>query len=153
MQGSNLEVTRHLFAGRFNADSQIDWAIEDQAKKNLNSTARPYDEWAFSPLTSLPFGFPAWLWRYICLLLLVLMLWHRQAIFESKGDKLFSSTECRIRTWKSEDTYSPADWMPTHKPTVISRIKLNRLCVRLAAPTKYLKGELCIAYGQSFGDH
>ena len=25
------------------------------------------------------------------------MLWHRQAIFESKGDKLSSSDECRIR--------------------------------------------------------
>ena len=35
---------------------------------------------------------------YICLLLLISMLWHRQAIFESKGDKLSSSAECRIRT-------------------------------------------------------
>ena len=26
------------------------------------------------------------------------MLWHRQAIFESKGDRLSSSAECRIRT-------------------------------------------------------
>ena len=26
------------------------------------------------------------------------MLWHRQVIFESKGDKLSSSAECRIRT-------------------------------------------------------
>ena len=41
-----------------------------------------------------------------CLLLLISMLWHRQAIFESKGDKLSSSAECRIRTWKSQDTYS-----------------------------------------------
>ena len=31
-------------------------------------------------------------------LLLISMLWHRQAIFESKGDKLPSSAECRIRT-------------------------------------------------------
>ena len=35
---------------------------------------------------------------YICLLWLISMLWHRQAIFESKGDKLPSSAECRIRT-------------------------------------------------------
>ena len=63
-------------------------------------------------LTSLPFGFSTW-------------LWHRQAIFESKGDKLSSSAECRIRTWKSQDIYSPADWMPTHKPTELSRIKLK----------------------------
>ena len=47
--------------------------------------------------TSLPVGFRTWLWRYICLLL-ISMLWHRQAIFESKGDKLSCSAECRIRT-------------------------------------------------------
>ena len=35
---------------------------------------------------------------YTCLLLLISMLWHRQAIFKSKGDKLTSSAECRIRT-------------------------------------------------------
>ena len=40
---------RHQFASRLNARWQTDWAIEDQAK-NLNSTARPYDPWAFSPL-------------------------------------------------------------------------------------------------------
>ena len=39
----------HLIASRLNAHSQTDWDIEDQAK-NFNSTARPYDEWAFSPL-------------------------------------------------------------------------------------------------------
>ena len=48
--------------------------------------------------TSLPVGFRTWLCRYTCLLLLISMLWHRQAIFESKGDKLSSSAECRIRT-------------------------------------------------------
>ena len=31
--------------------------------------------------TSLPVGFRTWLWRYTCLLLLISMLWHRQAIF------------------------------------------------------------------------
>ena len=36
-------------ASRLNARWQTDWAIEDQAK-NLNSTARPYDQRAFSPL-------------------------------------------------------------------------------------------------------
>ena len=40
---------RHLFASRLNACWLTDWAIEDQAK-NLNSTARPYDQQAFSPL-------------------------------------------------------------------------------------------------------
>ena len=46
--------------------------------------------------TPLPFGIRTWLWRYTCLLLLISMLWHRQAIFLSKGDKLCSSAECRI---------------------------------------------------------
>ena len=44
----------------------------------------------------------------------------------SKGDKLFSSAECRIRTWRSQDTYSAADWMPTHKPTELLRVKLKK---------------------------
>ena len=44
------------------------------------------------------FGIRTWLWRYTCLLLLISMLWHRQAIFESKGDMLSSSAEGRIRT-------------------------------------------------------
>ena len=48
--------------------------------------------------TPLPVGFRTWLWRYTYLLLLISMLWHRQAIFESEGDKLSSSAEGRIRT-------------------------------------------------------
>ena len=49
-------------------------------------------------LTPLPVGFRTWLWRHTCFLLLISMLWHRQAIFKSKGDKLSSSAECRIWT-------------------------------------------------------
>ena len=55
------------------------------------------------------------------------MLWHRQAIFESKGDKLFSSAECRIRTQRVSETQSSADWMPADKPAELSRIKLKNL--------------------------
>ena len=42
----------------------------------------------------------AYIHTYIhtCLLLLIWMLWHRQAIFQSKGYMLSSSAECRIRT-------------------------------------------------------
>ena len=129
MQDSNLEVSRHLTASRLNAHSQTDWAIEDQAKTWTQQPVPMMNEHSVH-LTSLPFGFRTWLWRYTCLLLLISMLWHRQAIFESKWDTLSSSAECRIRNWKSQDTYSPADWMPTHKPTELSRIKLkvaNRL--------------------------
>ena len=45
-----------------------------------------------------PNEWPIGVYTYTCLLLLISMLWHRQAIFESKGDKLSSSAECRIRT-------------------------------------------------------
>ena len=38
-------------------------------------------------------------YMYTYLLLLISMLWHRQSIFKSKGDKLSSSAECRIWTW------------------------------------------------------
>ena len=48
-------------------------------------------------LTPLQFGIRTWLWRYTYLLL-ISMLWHRQVIFESKGDKLSSSAEGTIRT-------------------------------------------------------
>ena len=49
-------------------------------------------------LTPLSVDFRTWLWRYTYLLLLISMLWHRQAIFKSKGYKLCSSAECRIWT-------------------------------------------------------
>ena len=58
-------------------------------------------------------------------LLLISMLWHRQALFESKRDKLSHFVECRIRTQRVSETDSPADWMPVDKPTELSRIKLK----------------------------
>ena len=85
--------------------SPADWMPADKPTelsriklKNLKSTARPYDQQHSAHSTPLPVGFRPWLWRNTYLLLLISMLWHRQAIFESKGDKLSSSAECRIRT-------------------------------------------------------
>ena len=75
-------------------------------------------------LTPLSVDFRTWLGRYTYLLLLISMLWRRQAIFKSKGDKLCSSAECRIGT-RVPDTKSPADWMFADKPTELSRIKLK----------------------------
>ena len=74
---------------------------------NLNSTAQVVPEWSadtkafrLKPTWGSPLSvdFRTWLWRYTYLLLLISMLWHRQAIFKSKGDKLCSSAECRIWT-------------------------------------------------------
>ena len=88
---------RHLFASRLNACWQTDWAIEDQAKTWTRQPV-PMISKHSAHSTSLPVGFPTWLWQYSCLLLLILMLWRRQVIFESKRVKLSSSAECRIRT-------------------------------------------------------
>ena len=49
-------------------------------------------------LTPLSVNFRTWLWRYTYLLLLISILWCRQAIFKSKGDKLCSSAVSRIWT-------------------------------------------------------
>ena len=89
---------RHQLASRLNARWQTDWAIEDQAKKTWTRQPGPMISEHSAHLTPQPFGIRTWPWRYTCLLLLISMLWHRQAIFESKGDKLSSSAECRIRT-------------------------------------------------------
>ena len=88
---------RHQIASKLNARWQTDWAIEDQAKKlELDSPClwsasiqptRPHSRLAFAPGSG-----------DIHFFLLISMLWHRQAIFESKGDKLSSSAEGRIRT-------------------------------------------------------
>ena len=47
---------------------------------------------------------------YTYLLLLISMLWHRQAILKSKGDKLCSSAECRIWTRGPRHTYIHICW-------------------------------------------
>ena len=75
MQDSNQGLWNRI-AGRLNTRWQTDWAIEGQAE-NMNSLARPYDQRAFSPLDPTA----SWLWRYVCFLLLISMLWHGQAIF------------------------------------------------------------------------
>ena len=67
--------------------------------KTWTRPARPYGQRAFRPLDPLSVDFRTWLWRYTYLLLSISMLWHRQAIFKSKRDKLCSSAECRIWTW------------------------------------------------------
>ena len=74
-------------------------------------------------------------------LLLISILWHRQAIFKLKGDKFSSSAKCRIWT-RVSGTKSPADWMPADKLTELPRIKqkleLNSLSLQSASiqPTR-----------------
>ena len=68
-----------------------------------------------SDLTPLSVDFRTWLWRYTYLLLLISMLWHRQAIFKSKGDKLCSSAECRI--WTRGPRHQIASRLKARRPT------------------------------------
>ena len=96
MQDLNQGLWNRI-SSRLNARWQTDWAIEDQAKTwTLQPVPMISEHSAHS--TPLPFGFRTWLWWYTCLLLLISILWHRQAILKSKGDKLSSSAECRIWT-------------------------------------------------------
>ena len=85
--------------------SPADWMVAD---KQTELSRIKLKTWTRQPvpmisehsahLTPLSVDFRTWLRRYTYLLLLISMLWHRQAIFKSKGDKLCSSAECRIGT-------------------------------------------------------
>ena len=75
--------------------------------------------------TLLPIGFRTWLWPYTCLLLLISMLWHRQAIFESKGDKklvgLFHSVFFKL-------IKSTCMWYCSFSTVVLPNFLLQPLC-------------------------
>ena len=88
---------RHLIASRLNAHWQTDWAIEVQAKTSTRQPVPMISEHS-AHLALLSVDFRTWLWQYTYLLSLISMLWHRQAIFKSNGDKLSSSAEGRIWT-------------------------------------------------------
>ena len=85
--------------------SPADWMLADKptelSRIKLKTWTRqpvPMISEHSAHLTPLSVDFRTWLWRYTYLLLLISMLWHRHAIFKSKGDKLCSSAECRIWT-------------------------------------------------------
>ena len=75
-------------------------------------------------LAPLSVGFRTWLWQYTCLLLLISMLWHRQAIFKSKETSCVPLLNAGFEPG-APDTNSPADWMLADKPTELSRIKIK----------------------------
>ena len=124
MQDSNPEGLWNPISSRLNA---ADKPTELSRIKLKTWTRQPVPMISkhSAHLTPLPFGIRTLHWRYTYLLLLISMLWHRQAEFESKENKLSSSAECRIRTQSVSETQSPADWMPADKPTELSRIKLK----------------------------
>ena len=98
--------------------------IQSPNRYNLKTTRRLWDAqdeqgshfatiiWLYYHHQHLPTCLPACLPTYLhtCLLLFISMLWHRQAIFESKGDKLSSSAECRIRISSRLDAHWQTNW-------------------------------------------
>ena len=81
-------------SSRMEARWQADWAIEDQAK-NLNSIAHPYDQLASSPLDPTAGWF-----SHLVMAIYMFVVVNFDAlvvIFETKGGKLSSSADCRIR--------------------------------------------------------
>ena len=118
MQDSKLGSLGHQFARRLNAHSQNDWGIEDQAK-NLNSTARPDDQRAFSPLD------PTAGWHShlaLAMYMFVVVNFHYLA----------QASDFRIER-KQVVSFEPRGslelnfqhWMPADKQTELSRIKLK----------------------------
>ena len=143
--GSQTPIT-----SRLNAPWQTDWAIEDQAK-NLNSTARPYDQRAFSPLDHTicwlsHLGLAIYIFVVVNFDALAqasdIQIERRQVVFLCRMQDLNpgSQTPNRQQNRKETscvplqnagfeprvpDTKSPADWMLADKPTELSRIKLK----------------------------
>ena len=114
---------RHQIASRLNARWQTDWAIEDQAK-NLNSTARPYDQRAFSPLDPTV----SWL-SHLALAIYIFVVVNFDALAQA-SDIQIERRQVVFLCWArfepgAPDTKSPADWMLADKPTELSRIKLK----------------------------
>ena len=144
MQDSKLGRLRHQLANRMNARWQTDWAIEDQPK-NLNSTARPYDQRAFSPLdpnaiwlSHLALAIHTCMHTYMythihtfihtCMSVVILMFCNRQVDFESKRDKLSTSAECRIRTqslWIRISSRLDAHWKTDQAIEDQQKLELN----------------------------
>ena len=138
VQASNIRIGRRQVVflcwmrdSVFGTESTADWMPAD---KPTELSRIKLKTWTRQPVpmisehsahsTPLPVGFRTWLWQYTCFFLLISMLWHRQAIIESKANELSSSVQCcsMIGT-RVFGTEFPADWMPADKPTELSRIK------------------------------
>ena len=121
-------VSRHQISSRLNTRWQTDWAIEDQAQTWTRQPVPMISEHS-AHSTQLPVGFHTWLWRYTRLLLLISMLWHRHTLFESKGDKLCSSAECRMRTIHHSCTLSNQNKLDLSKRHTFQKLVWPWWCV------------------------
>ena len=115
----------------FGTESPADWMPAD---KPTELSRIKLKTWTRQPVpmiskhsahsTPLPVGFRTWLWQYTRFFLFISMVWHRQAIMESKAGELSSSVQCcsMIGT-----RVFGTDWMAADKPTELSRIKLKSM--------------------------
>ena len=94
-----IRTQDHLnrISSRLKVHPQTNWAIEHQTEA-LNSIASHHDQQAFSPFDPTAEMASPWLWRYMCLLVLILMHQQQEIDIKLKGDKLSSSAEWKIWT-------------------------------------------------------
>ena len=135
-QASNIRIGRRQVVflcwmrdSVFGTESPADWMPAD---KPTELSRIKLKTWTRQPVpmisehsahsTPLPVGFRTWLWQYTRFFLFISMVWHRQAIMESKPGELSSSVQCcsMIGT-----RVFGTDWMAADKPTELSRIKLK----------------------------
>ena len=110
---------RHQIASRLNARWQTDWAIEDQAK-NLNSTAGPYDQRAFSPLDPTV----SWL-SHLALAIYIFVFINFDALAQA-SDIQIERRQVVFLCWKQD--LSPGSQTPNRQQTECS--PTNRLSYR-----------------------
>ena len=110
---------RYLFTSRLNACWQTDWAIEDQAK-NLNSTARPYDQQAFSPLDLIA----NWL-SHLALAIYIFVVVNFDALAQA-SDIRIERRQVVFLCWRQDS--NPRSQIPIHQQTEC--LLTNRLSYR-----------------------
>ena len=110
---------RYLFTSRLNACWQTDWAIEDQAK-NLNSTARPYDQQAFSPLDLTA----SWL-SHLALAIYMFVVVNFDALVQA-SDIRIERRQVVFLCWRQDS--NPRSQIPIHQQTEC--LLTNRLSYR-----------------------
>ena len=110
---------RYLFTSRLNACWQTDWAIEDQAK-NFNSTARPYDQQAFSPLDLTA----NWL-SHLALAIYMFVVVNFDALAQA-SDIRIERRQVVFLCWRQDS--NPRSQIPIHQQTEC--LLINRLSYR-----------------------
>ena len=108
---------RHQIASRLNARWQTDWAIEDQAK-NLNSTARPYDQRAFSP-----FG-PTVSWLSHLALAIYIFVFNFDALAQASDFRIERRQVLYIHSWMH-------GCIPTYLPTYTHTQTQTHTCIHI----------------------